>query len=292
MQKANIDEYKELRREISMLKNCITTYVGFVFLVVSTAVWQLARAVPTRPDHTMSLVALVTCVGLNIVLFLLLYKFNSHNRYCGYCKLLEQEVFAGGGVEDDDTVFLWETCLDKLRQSDFWKRGLVSEIQSYKGEYPSKDTLLEMAPRYSGVAPSDDEPRYRDGWRLLLGSEHEERGTWQFPLHVVRIFAAIDLGLIALSIVLFVPKDNARSVQHYIASHLHSSLLWLAFFVLLLLLWRSLLAKLYRQMQGSQTVDAFCWKFVAIRNRVLRDLGLASHYKLVGGSPLPQTRCR
>ncbi|MFI5096063.1 MAG: hypothetical protein ACHQIK_21795 [Candidatus Acidiferrales bacterium] len=290
MELQNIEEYKELRHEIATLKGCITTYVGFVFLVVSPAYWELAKAIPSRPNPTMALVALLVGLGLKLVLILLLYKFNSHNRYCGYCKLLEHEIF-GGKDKYPKAVFIWEICLDRLRSSDFRPDGLANEIRHYRGSQPQEDTLLKMAKQYSGVAPEADEPRFRMGWKLLLTSGPEPRGTWQFPLYVARIFAAIDLGLLGLGLALLLPHDAASTMQIF---HKHAVLLslpfllWLLFFLLLLLSWRKFMADLYRQMNGSQTVDAFCWRFVPIRYRILDDLDLATGYKLIGANPLPR----
>jgi hypothetical protein len=291
MEPQNIDEYKGLRHEIAALKSCITTYIGFVFLVVSTAFWQLAKEIPLRPSRTMAVVALMLGLGLKLVLFLLLYKFVSHNRYCGYCKLLEQEMFEGkgrGNGKCPEAVFIWEVCLDRLRSSDFRPDGLALEIKYYGGGPPQTATLETKARQFSGPAPTADQGRSRKGWRLLLRSGSEERGTWQFPLYVARIFAAIDVGLFGLGVALLLPRHAAGIWGGWREAPLHllpSLLFWLLLFVLLLC-WRKLMADLYRQMKGSQTVDAFCWKFVAIRYRILHDLGLATTgYKLVACPP-------
>jgi hypothetical protein len=289
MESQNIEEYKELRHEIMELKGCITTYVGFVLLVVSPAFWELAKSITSQANPIMSFVALIVGIGLKVVLFLLLYKFNSHNRYCGYCKLLEQEVFCGKDKSPKDRnpgiVFLWEICLDRLRSSSSRKDGLDIEIERYRGSQPSKDTLLKMSRKYSGPAPTADEHRLRKGWKLLFKSESEGRGTWQFPLHVAKVFAALDFGLFLLGLVLFRPSASqilqGRSLQAPLLF-----LLWLSFLGLLVFLWLQFMAGLYRQMRGSETVDAFCWKFVPIRYRILENLGLTDGYKLIGYSPL------
>ncbi len=294
MEPQNVDEYKGLRHEITTLKSCITTYIGFVFLVVSTAFWQLAKEIPFRPKPTMAVVALVLGLGLKLVLFLLLYKFNSHNRYCGYCKLLEQEIFDGkSNSKCPEAVFIWEVCLDRLRFSDFNPLGLLPEISHYKkGFQPQEDTLKKMAKLYSGPAPEVDRLRSRKWWRLLVRSGTEQRGTWQFPLYVAEIFAAIDIGLCGLAAALLLPRPAASVVQVFREHPVHISLPILFCLLLLWLLlfsWHKLMSDLYRQMSGSQTVDAFCWKFVPIRYRILDDLGLAAGYRVVAPNQLPSS---
>lgn len=287
MELQNIEEYKGLRHEITTLKGCITTYVGFVLLVVSPAFWELAKSIPSRPNRTMAFVALMVGLGLKLVLFLLSYKFHSHNRYCGYCKLLEHEVF-GGDKKSPKTVFIWEICLDRLRGSSFHRDGLAVEIAHYGGSQPQKSTVQQMCAQYSGPAPKADRPRFRKGWKLLFGSGPEPRGTWQFPVYVARIFAAIDLGLCGLGLALVWPADtvSVERILHGQAIHLPLPfLMWLLLFLLLLFLWRQFLAELYKQMKGSETVDAFCWKFLPIRYRLLDDLGLADGHRLIATNP-------
>jgi hypothetical protein len=289
MEPQNIGEYRGLRHEIATLKSCITTYIGFVFLVVSTAFWELAKQVPLRPKPTIALVALLLGLGLKLVLFLLMYKFHSHNRYCGYCKLLEQERFQHDPKNPavPRVVFIWELCLDRLRQSDFRKGGLDLEMDDYEGHLPNEAGLKDKAREYSGTTPEADEGRFLKGWMLFLHSKAEERGTWQFPLYVARIFAAIDLGLCVLGLFLLLPRDLEGATQVLRGYPVHLPLpfqFWLLLLVLLLICWIKLIADLYKQMKGSQTVDAFCWKFVPIRQRILKDLGF-SKFKLIACSP-------
>jgi hypothetical protein len=63
---------------------------------------------------------------------------------------------------------------------------------------------------------------------------------------------------------------------------------------LLLILWRKFLSKLFEQMCGSETVEAFCWKFLPIRAYFLQELNDKDDkddikYKLVGVDPVKQS---
>jgi hypothetical protein len=95
MQAQNVTEYLEIRKEIADLKDCITTYVGFVLAGSATAVWGLAgRTSDSENGHiAMALASIFLSFVSIFVLFLLSYKFTSHNRYVGYSKLLTHEEF-------------------------------------------------------------------------------------------------------------------------------------------------------------------------------------------------------
>jgi len=332
MESQNVEEYKGLRQEILTLKACITTYVGFVLLVVGPAFWELTKGMSGRPNGAMALFALMACFALKVVFLLLSYKFVSHNRYCGYCKLLEQEIFRSkdrdtsldrgtpvdpstssdkstpsyNGVSSDKSaswdrgtppekgkpsvtntsapkdIFIWEICLDRLRGSGYHTEGLEPEIQYYKGVLPLKETVLAECKRLSGRESSADSGRFYRGWSLLFSSKPEPRGTWQFPLHVARVFAAIDLGFVGLGSLLLLPSDLALWRQALHQSYFHY---WFFGCSLLLLLWYGFMVALYKQMNGSETVDAFCWKFVPIRFRILEDMKVVNGYKLIAANP-------
>ena len=93
-----------LRGEVENVKNCITQYVGFALggsgfaLIVIPLLTQfiINTGEKDRLHTAQNLVgfaafALVWIVMLiTIVLF---YKFNSHNRYCGYLMMLTMKKF-------------------------------------------------------------------------------------------------------------------------------------------------------------------------------------------------------
>jgi hypothetical protein len=202
--------------------------------------------------------------------------------------VLEQEVFDPGNAFT--AVFVWEICLDRLRMSDTARRGLAKEIHSYKGISPTKEQLEARACRYGGPDPDADKSPFYFRWKLLLRShtvfrsQDETRGTWHFPLYVAQSFALIDLAFLILSFALLMPRDLslAEQLSRNLLRSASVFLVWLSLLALLLFVWHRLLARLHRQMLGSQTVDAFCWKFVPIRYRILEAMSLASGYKLIG----------
>jgi hypothetical protein len=68
MQAQNVTEYLEIRKEIADLKDCITTYVGFVLAGSATAVWGLAgRTSDSENGHiamALASIFLELCVNL------------------------------------------------------------------------------------------------------------------------------------------------------------------------------------------------------------------------------------
>ena len=285
MEPQNVEEYKGLRNEIKELKSCITTYIGFVLIGVAPAFWELTKAVPSRPNFPMAFLGPMVALGLKLVLLLLLYKCHSHNRYCGYCKLLEQEVFDHKGNQSIP-VFLWEVCLDRLRWSDDAENGLAKYLTHYRGKRPTEEQVKDRVKRYSGLTPEADKDRFKDGWKLLLPSQRilhtevETRGTWHYPLYIAKLFAFIDVGFLILGFILLIPQDLHAGYILHDYSYISVVVLWILCVGLLFRVWSRLLGRLYRQMLGSHTVDAFCWKFVPIRDRLLRNLKIINEYEL------------
>ena len=61
---------------------------------------------------------------ITLVLLIVYYKFNSHNRYAGYCKLLNEESWNIPSELNED-VYTWEICIDRLRHFDTHKHELI-----------------------------------------------------------------------------------------------------------------------------------------------------------------------
>lgn len=118
MQPQNLAEYAILRQEIESVKNCMTTYVGFVFAGAATAEISLLVQEKAKDGYPFYATACLVAAFITVlVLRVILYKFNSTNRYAGYCKLLSQERY---DIENSSSnqIHLWEPCLSLLRKSN------------------------------------------------------------------------------------------------------------------------------------------------------------------------------
>jgi len=273
MQPQNVAEYTAIREELTTLKNCITNYVGFVVAGSATAFWGLAgRASEKGPERlAMATMAMLLAIVSVLILFVLSYKFTSHNRYVGYSKLLTHEKFLQGVPADID-IFSWEICLDWLRAADFDPNPLLIDCDALGKAIKSAGNLrAEVAP-YLGPSASRDQSSMQKGAALLVWrSSREDSGSWWFPLYVTRIFAAIDVVFISFAIYFF----------FFPLSKYWYFCIFIFLFSALILLWMKFLSKLHKQMGGSETIEAFCWKFVPIRVKFLRELAPDIGYELL-----------
>lgn len=269
MQCQNVKEYEGIRSELTTLRNCVTLYVGFVVSGSAAAFWGLVAR--TDDKVHIGLAALLLAIVSVFILFLLSYKFTSHNRYAGYTKLLTQESFGQNcGLECD--LFCWEICLDRLRESDCERHGLTRECSDCR-ILGLEDIASHVVP-ISGIKPSKDKGSFWRGWILIGHAGKEASGSWKFPIYVVRIFAAIDLMFALFAVYFLVPPNGKRLIPPP---------LYLAVLLpLLLILWTVILSKLYKQMAGSETVEAFCWKFVPIRYHFLHEFDRGLNYEIKG----------
>ena len=108
----------------------------------------------------------------------------------------------------------------------------------------------------------------------MLSWSGEKSGSWRFPLYVARVFAAINITLIYFGVYPFFAVSGHR--------YQRTGLVFL--FCILIVLWVQFLSKLHKQMLGSETVEAFCWKFVPIRAQLIRELNNNGSYFLVGAN--------
>jgi len=278
MQAQNVEEYKAIREELARVRSCVTSYVSFVVLGSGPAFGFLASKTSEKTsDLAMGFAAILLAIVSTLVLFLLSYKFTSHNRYAGYSKLLTHERFTETAIDED--IFFWEICLDKLRASDRdknkWK-DLLKYCEDNTTYIPKIPDLKVMIERFSGPAPTKDKRAWIKGWPLLLWSR-ENSGSWKLPMYIARIFGTINLSFIVFAVIFFLRSlryGNFR-VEHYALVSL---------FPVILLLWMAFISKLYRQMLGSEQVEAFCRKFTPFRIQLLRELDNGIGYTLIGTS--------
>jgi len=268
MQTQNVAEYLEIRKELSSLKDCITTYVGFVLAGAATAVWGFAgRSSDARPVQiAMALASMFLCLVSVFVLFLLSYKFSSHNRYVGYSKLLAHEEF--DGTINSSSLFLWEICMDRLRARNYRKKLLWDYCRDIELWTLGVDNLKERIEEQ--IKDSQRGFRSLRGLALLVLRKGEESGSWKFPVSVARVFAAVNFILVLC----------AMYFRHAAPDYHRLRWVVLALFALLLFAWFIFLSKLYDQVAGIERVESFCWLFVPIRSKLLREIYPNLQYRL------------
>lgn len=292
MNSHNQIEYEMIRKEMTNLKDCITTYIGFViggsgvvFLTIATANKIMSKEDIVASYDTHALALFLFSLIINLVLAILFYKFNSHNRYAGYCKLLNQEevFFQNNNNNKEESpyhIVAWESCMDALRDTDLennFVKGLIEEIEI---EPFDNETIRDCFLSLSGPTPSIDRDKEKGGYKVLIEALRGQIKTrsWQFPMFVTIIFLVLNLiffvgGFYYLTTYFSTYPGNSFRTTFVFASS-----------VMILccnsLMWKGFLGKLHNLMIGSSTVESFCWKFLPIRHRYIKQKYPDCQYKL------------
>jgi hypothetical protein len=281
MQTSSLKEYESIRLEMRDVKDCITKYVGFTFggsgvaVVGLVAVYQLA----TGAEGTSFRIA-IGCMALSallpLILLVLVYKFNSHNRFAGYCKLLALETVPTRSLPPD--LFLWEYCMDELRRCESnGKRWQTVCDDARLGPYAP----ALLAPFGPGGTMAPNQPYGLKGWvslgRALTGTTRDT-GSWSFPTHVIALFGWITLGYVLAAAVtsatvawfIMVPEGGVGLARH------HGVVLIVAWLLVVAwhgVWWHKFGGRLYSLLHGPTTVDAYYTRFMPIRARYFRSQG-------------------
>ncbi len=267
MQKENKSEYEFIRKELSELRNCITTYMGFVIGgsgVFIFIISMLYKAQNDNPDlftiHATSIIIalLVSSIIVSLVLLILFYKFNSYNRYAGYCKLLNQEKYHQGS---DDQFMSWEVCIDVLREADFDKYLLLNLARNVAPIEGATD-LIKIIELYYPHKRSFKKSlcRWVKGFMILMKA-FTGRGksrSWNFPVDVVLVFATLEIIDVVFGIAYYVTLNGEDT-------NLLLHLIFWGIITIQVYGWSHFFIRFYDIMEGKNTINAYCWRFLPIR---------------------------
>jgi len=269
------------------IKDCITNYMGFTVGGTAAAIGALLAADTTKVSRDLLCIgSLVLASVATLLLCILIYKFNSHNRYAGYCKLLSHERYVFDTDRQSKTVdwkagwsalHAWEVCMDRLRESDRILKVLLYRpaLRNVKGL-----KRRELGRRLWELERIDGLDKLGDFWvgvGIIMKSPFsgQRSESWLFPVYVVIVFAAIVLVFVCSAVYLI--KDGCSSGL-WAWPNLANGIL----IACLLIAWTRILRAVAVIMQGRGTVDSFCWRFIPIRYRLLEDCGPLQEYTLVG----------
>lgn len=311
MQEENVKEYELIKKGITDIRDCITSYISFLIGgsgVAFFGITILSRRTDVVIPHLLQIgMPLMIAVLVTILQMILYYKFLSHNRLAGYGKLLIHERY-----EDVDTakfknvknVILWEACMDMLIRSDNGKddiakrcnknlkignlcKGLeddekkISELKSI-----IKDIVVRIpkkADRFKWFkkAPKIDRFKWVKGqvnFLAIFGIIRTD--SWSFPAFVNAIFIILSPMFLAIS---------GYFLKNHYPNEIYDIHFWfwpdnlevgIIEFITIFLsyMWLILSGKLYTILQGSNTINNFCWKFLPIRAATLNDEGITPGY--------------
>jgi hypothetical protein len=265
MQSQNIQEYQSIRREIDSIKKCITDYMGFLILGIGAAfsVWGSITANSTGPDTIVGLGYSSLAISLVAVfmLFILIYKFISHNRYVGYTILLTQEVWDENSKDKYTSLILWELCVNLLRIKEVEVTAKVAyELEEINKEHQVLDTRPQISTLTAGL------------WFLFKALfRMQNTSSWGFPLTIVRIFVVVVWSCVAFGIYALSPVILYGA---YVATtHAPMALLFLSVVLISqFILWLNIAQRIHSIMVGWDTVSSFAKRFRPVREQVLKEV--------------------
>lgn len=225
MQAQNVDEYTLIRAELNGLKDCITHYVQMAL----GGAGVLIAAYAALQDGDLGLQRGIASAGAAFVVTLILdvvfYKFHSHNRYAGYCKLLARESYPW--PDDREQIHMWEECVGALREA--------SRARLWTAEW--------WRHRFKGV------------WKRPAES-------WAFPGRIFRVFAALValFAVICAAEFMEIARDPAQAdARQDMAAAL--AVLWAP----IAALWLQSFFSLIFLTRTAYTVEAFAQAFALVR---------------------------
>ncbi|MCA9730693.1 hypothetical protein KC799_01095 [candidate division KSB1 bacterium] len=280
MQKQNLDEYRFIRNELEQLKNCITAYMGFILGGSGVAFFGIS-AVAKIPDshNALAYSCFLISYVIPLVLLILFYKFNSHNRYAGYCKLLNQEHLRfPEGFREDDQYMSWEICVDLLRKADSQPEILYNKCEKIDIPKHDKNTIRLRLHSYYEEKLNRKNCSFKKGCRLLFHTffgHDQPSDSWRFPVYSVTVFAALNIMFIFIGFYFLDLKQMDYKTM------ILNPMVLLSTIILQTIIWRKYLWKLCKLMQGSCTIDAFCWRFLPIRYDYIKQQNSAIGYELI-----------
>ena len=298
MENENIKEYESIRIEMMNLKDCITKYVGYVLAGSGAMIYGIARVEGSISQTVNSpAIAVITAAFsmlISLVLLLLFYKFNSHNRFAGFCKLLNHECHEPlaknnhgkvKGKQPNDlpeekdrttSIFSWEVTVGDLRWLESTPQDLGNIISKIIITEPDNKEIKKKIQERVGVygkKPSIDAYSNIKGLGILLKTlllRNVQTDSWAFPPLIVCIFLFLSFGFLFASYVVIysigITGVSALLVFEAIITVFH------------LFLWLHLCGKLFSLMNGSTTVYSFFWKFIPLRTLFLNKYNIMPSY--------------
>jgi hypothetical protein len=296
MQKQNISEYELLRKELLQVKQCITNYIGYVFTGSGALLFGLTSLNLKEIDKKLTdlnqfipFVPISISFIITLVLLILFYKFVSHNRMAGYCKLLSYEQFnkTTGSYNPSNDVMSWEICVDKIRliennekeDDELDRSKIITSILPTDAQVEGLNLkLLEHElvniTRIKGECPID-KGKVTKGIRIII--KYLRKGgdsrSWGFPITVTVVFLSICSML------------NIFGVYGILTNFMKGRLLTFDFISIIFLfidlyIWVTFCGKLFCVMKGSDTIDCFCKRFMPSRIHYLNSIGIIPKYEL------------
>ncbi|MEQ6123125.1 hypothetical protein AAON49_02855 [Pseudotenacibaculum sp. MALMAid0570] len=281
----NTKEYEIITASMEAIRHRLTTHLSFT--IGGSGIFYFAMNILGKPNSNelaFPLICIFAATLISSFFYLALYKFNSMNRYAGYCKLINIEI-GSNKIKKADTdkkikqIITWEICMGKLANTKieiefpigFWKKAKYNGIEMA--------ILKNNFEKYKIHNPKIDYGARKKGLLMLLRgiNKKDNSKTWKYPLYSSYVYYFLIFIFVSLSISgvisFFIQLSAPMTYMQYSELTLISVLLLTILFVL-----QKSLSEMYKLMIGSKTVSAYCWKFLPYRIQILNNFGIRPTY--------------
>ncbi len=268
------------------IKACITTYMGYVLSGAGAGLFGMAAIRKSTDVYFMSYASASIAVVISLVLFVIFYKFNSHNRGAGYCKVLTHELYDSQSDDKDSVSDLlsWEICVHKLRDSDSNRSMYLNNLDHVNLKGLDMDIFKTALSNTVGSDPEIDRHKYFEGWKIIIKSLvfsfKKRSSSWGYPIFVSNIFFVLTSIFMIVSLYNFFDLLIAHTQEMDIHENFFHFISAFSVVIFLTVLWTALAGKLYALMYGSSTVNAFFLRFLPTRSYILSRYNLNSKYDI------------
>ena len=282
MQSENVKEFELIRAEMSTVKDCITKYIGFVLGGSGVAVYGIAGMGKNSDNHSsmstfeMVIVCFAISIIIHFVLLVLFYKFHSHNRFAGYCKLLNHERYELAQSKEDFSFFAWEVLVDKLRSWDT-RPELLNNIQDINIKDMNISKLKNLLEKMHEARKENFVKSFVKRFTFLMSviSGKGEFRSWAFPPLVVAMFFFLSFGFFIAGNIFFIKLIRGNPAT---LIPLFGTIILVTLFFAQVGMWYHYIGKLHALMEGSTSIHSFFLKFMPVRALFLKKHGITPEY--------------
>ena len=274
-----MEELRILRRELLNLKDCITKYLGYIFAGSAGSVFGLLRLSQISDRgiqfafEGIGLISLVLSLIISFISIIFFYKFHSHNRIAGYCKVISHERLPKVNSDNGQykSIFGWESIIGRLRDIEMNPKK-VSEIfpEGSKNVIVGNKKLGDIQDDIEKVySKTGCEAKYGEAIKILFQSITGKLRTysWAFPPFITAICLITDIIFYLTSVYIAVYTVSISLIVFLLITTF-----------ILFPIWLYLLKKLDRLMKGDLTIDSYMLKCLPLRIEYLRQFNLNPTY--------------
>jgi hypothetical protein len=292
MQNTNVREYEQIKSELDSVDrsiskcNSLTVVVcaaGCVFLIFSKLSLHSLLASASG--------AFVICIFLGTMYYIMISKFVVHNKFAGYLDLLSMEI-RHDKIKNKNTVSRCSSECSKNSENlysssrQFWTSTLVftflkegRKVDPWNNK-KNRAELIRLWRNYRLHDPLTDRNKFFKGISLLfmkIGNCNTSK-RYYYPYQVSYF---ILFNLLVFSASGFWYYFRQFHVSGFDFANAENLLLtFIVFFTvcLLAILLQKTVSNFHSLINGSKTVQAFCWSFFQFRIEYLNNIGIKPSY--------------